>query len=121
MENNNVTICKQCREPNNNGYQYCTACHNKHRGIDITYDFFVEVPEGIVLIPADGSIRAIRKAGIESVAITEAARKYPKIVGYAVRECDLAKLKPPPPNPDDGRLRGVEQGTFQSSTVEEAA
>ena len=101
MKNNNVTICKQCKEPNNNGYEYCTACHNKHRGIDITYKAVVQVPEGIVFIPADGSIRAVHKAGIESVAITEAARKYPKIVGYAVRECDLAKVKQLSPDPDE--------------------
>ena len=26
-----LTICKGCRKKNNNGYQYCTACHDKYR------------------------------------------------------------------------------------------
>jgi hypothetical protein len=26
-----LTICKGCRKHNKNGYQYCTACHDKYR------------------------------------------------------------------------------------------
>ena len=26
-----VAACKKCGKPNNNGYQYCTACHTKHK------------------------------------------------------------------------------------------
>jgi hypothetical protein len=27
------TVCKKCGRPNNNGFQYCTACHQKHKKI----------------------------------------------------------------------------------------
>jgi hypothetical protein len=26
----NLTVCKGCRQPNGNGYQYCDACHKAH-------------------------------------------------------------------------------------------
>lgn len=26
-----LTICKKCRRPNSNGYQYCSACHKAYR------------------------------------------------------------------------------------------
>ncbi len=29
-----LTICKQCRQPNSNGYQYCSACHKAYRSGD---------------------------------------------------------------------------------------
>jgi hypothetical protein len=28
---NLLTVCKHCRQPNNNGYQYCSACHQKYK------------------------------------------------------------------------------------------
>lgn len=27
-----LTVCKNCGNQNDNGYQYCTACHTAHRG-----------------------------------------------------------------------------------------
>jgi hypothetical protein len=27
-----LTVCKGCKKSNDNGYQYCTACHKEHRG-----------------------------------------------------------------------------------------
>ncbi len=29
-----LTICKRCRQPNSNGYQYCSACHQAYRSGD---------------------------------------------------------------------------------------
>jgi cytochrome c553 len=26
-----LTICKRCEKSNDNGYQYCTACHKTHK------------------------------------------------------------------------------------------
>lgn len=26
----NLTVCKGCRQPNVNGYQYCDTCHKAH-------------------------------------------------------------------------------------------
>jgi hypothetical protein len=27
-----LTVCKRCGKQNDNGYQYCTACHKAHKG-----------------------------------------------------------------------------------------
>jgi hypothetical protein len=27
-----LTACKRCGKSNDNGYQYCTACHKEHKG-----------------------------------------------------------------------------------------
>lgn len=27
-----LTVCKNCGKRNDNGYQYCTACHQQHNG-----------------------------------------------------------------------------------------
>ena len=27
-----LTVCKRCGQPNDNGYQYCTACHKAYTG-----------------------------------------------------------------------------------------
>lgn len=29
---NMLTVCKKCGKSNDNGYQYCTACHKAHKG-----------------------------------------------------------------------------------------
>jgi hypothetical protein len=31
-----LTVCKKCGKRNDNGYQYCSACHQQHKGTSRT-------------------------------------------------------------------------------------
>lgn len=73
---------------------------------------FGALPEGVVFVPADGSIRTIRKLGIPHVDVVEVVRAYgshwfPRRIGYAIHAENEAQLrvakKPkhaPKPHPD---------------------
>jgi hypothetical protein len=56
------------------------------------YEYGKSLPGGLVSIPTDGSIRRIKKAGIEYIEIVEVVYTgrchVPRVRGYAVRESD---------------------------------